>query len=66
MYKIGILFLDREFEHDVYELDPGVLSGSEITMLSMEEEPERSCTIFISDRRSRTDLLYDHDRRQET
>ena len=30
MYKIGILFQDREFEHDIYELIRAFYPGSEI------------------------------------
>ena len=38
MYKIGILFLDREFEHDIYELIRAFYPESEITSFYQIEE----------------------------
>ena len=38
MYKIGILFLDREFEHDIYELIRAFYPGSEISSFYEKED----------------------------
>ena len=38
MFKIGILFEDREFEHDIYELIRAFYPGSEIHSFYEKEE----------------------------
>ena len=45
MYKIGILFQDREFEHDIYELIRAFYPGSEIC--SFYEEEEAGCDLYF-------------------
>ena len=40
MYKIGILFENREFEHDVYELIKAFYPEAEIHTLYEDEEAE--------------------------
>ena len=45
MYKIGILFQDREFEHDIYELIRAFYPGSEIC--SFYEEEEADCDLYF-------------------
>ena len=37
MYKIGILFQNRDFEHDVYELIKAFYPGNEIVSLYEED-----------------------------
>nr|WP_243097324.1 hypothetical protein [Ruminococcus sp. AF46-10NS] len=37
MYRIGILFQNRDFEHDVYELIKAFYPGNEITSLYEED-----------------------------
>ena len=49
MYKIGILFQDREFEHDIYELIRAFYPGSEICSFYEEER----AVIFIFELKSR-------------
>jgi len=45
LYKIGILFQDREFEHDIYELIRAFYPGSEIC--SFYEEEEAGCDLYF-------------------
>ena len=45
MFKIGILFEDREFEHDIYELIRAFYPGSEIH--SFYEKEEEACNLFF-------------------
>ena len=45
MFKIGILFEDREFEHDIYELIRAFYPGSEIH--SFYEKEEEACDLFF-------------------
>ena len=45
MYKIGILFQDREFEHDIYELIRAFYPGSEIC--SFYEKEEAGCDLYF-------------------
>ena len=45
MFKIGILFEDREFEHDIYELIRAFYPGSEIH--SFYEKEEETCDLFF-------------------
>ena len=45
MYKIGILFQNREFEHDIYELIRAFYPGSEIC--SFYEEEEAGCDLYF-------------------
>lgn len=45
MYKIGILFLNREFEHDVYELIRAFYPGAEF--LSCYEELPQDCSLSV-------------------
>ena len=40
MYKIGILFENREFEHDVYELIKAFYPEAEIHTLYEDDEAE--------------------------
>ena len=40
MYKIGILFQNRDFEHDVYELIKAFYPGNEITSLYEEDDAD--------------------------
>lgn len=45
MYKIDILFLDKEFEHDIYELIRAFYPGSEIT--SSYDERKEGCDLYF-------------------
>ena len=45
LFKIGILFEDREFEHDIYELIRAFYPGSEIH--SFYEKEEEACDLFF-------------------
>ena len=45
MYKIDILFLDKEFEHDIYELIRAFYPGSEIT--SSYDERKEGCALYF-------------------
>ena len=45
MYKIDILFLDKEFEHDIYELIRAFYPESEIT--SSYEEKGADCDLYF-------------------
>ena len=45
LFKIGILFEDREFEHDIYELIRAFYPGSEIH--SFYEKEEETCNLFF-------------------
>ena len=45
MCKIGILFLDREFEHDIYELIRAFYPESEIH--SFYEKEEEGCDLYF-------------------
>lgn len=45
LYKIGILFQDREFELDIYELIRAFYPGSEIC--SFYEEEEAGCDLYF-------------------
>ena len=45
LYKIGILFQDREFEHDIYEQIRAFYPGSEIC--SFYEEEEAGCDLYF-------------------
>ena len=40
MYKIGILFQNRDFEHDVYELIKAFYPGNEIVSLYEEDDAD--------------------------
>ena len=40
MFKISILFLDREFEHDIYELIRAFYPESEINVSYESEEQD--------------------------
>ena len=59
MYKIRILFLDREFEHDVYELIRAFYPESEIHTIYEEEtaQEEYNLSFTVSNRRKRSFLL---------
>ncbi len=46
MCKISIIFLDREFEHDVYELIRAFYPGKEIGVFYQEQEPEEGVIRF--------------------
>ena len=45
LYKIDILFLDKEFEHDIYELIRAFYPGSEIT--SSYDERKEGCDLYF-------------------
>ena len=45
LYKIDILFLDKEFEHDIYELIRAFYPESEIT--SSYEEKGADCDLYF-------------------
>ena len=45
--KIGILFLDRDFEHDVYELTKAFYPEGEIVRLYEAEEPGEAYDVFF-------------------
>ena len=45
LYKIDILFLDKEFEHDIYELISAFYPESEIT--SSYEEKGADCDLYF-------------------
>ncbi len=47
MCKIGILFLDRDFEHDVYELTKAFYPEGEIVRLYEAEEPGEAYDVFF-------------------
>ena len=40
MYKIGILFQNRDFEHDVYELIKAFYPGNEIVSFYEEDDAD--------------------------
>ena len=44
MFKISILFLDREFEHDIYELIRAFYPESEINVSYESEEQDAAGT----------------------
>ncbi len=46
MYKIGILFLEREFEHDVYELIRAFYPESSLSSFYAEDEVAE-CDLFF-------------------
>ena len=48
MYKIGILFQNRDFEHDVYELIKAFYPGSEITSLYEEDGADYDIRFRVS------------------
>ena len=48
MYKIGILFQNRDFEHDVYELIKAFYPGNEITSLYEEDEADYDIRFRVS------------------
>ena len=50
MFKIGILFEDREFEHDIYELIRAFYPGSEIH--SFYEKEEEACDLFFQNHKT--------------
>lgn len=50
MYKIDILFLDKEFEHDIYELIRAFIQEVKSLLPMMRE---RKAVIFISGSKSR-------------
>lgn len=47
MYKIGILFLDREFEHDIYELTRAFYPGCELRSLYEETDESFDLTFRV-------------------
>ena len=48
MYKIGILFQNRDFEHDVYELIKAFYPGNEIVSLYEEDEADYDIRFRVS------------------
>ena len=48
MYKIRILFLDREFEHDVYELIRAFYPESEIHTIYEEETAQEEYNLSFT------------------
>ena len=56
MYKIRILFLDREFEHDVYELIRAFYPESEIHTIYEEEagQEEYNLSFTVSEENGRS------------
>ena len=46
MYKIGILFLEREFEHDVYELIRAFYPEGSLSSFYAEDEVAE-CDLFF-------------------
>lgn len=51
LYKIDILFLDKEFEHDIYELDPVLFIRK--VRLHLPTKKKGQTVIFISGSKSR-------------
>lgn len=47
MYKIGILFLDNKFEHDIYELTKAFYPESEIHSIYEEKHCEENYDLFL-------------------
>ncbi len=47
MYKIGILFLDNKFEHDIYELTKAFYPESEIHSIYEEKHCEENFDLFL-------------------
>lgn len=60
MYKIRILFLDREFEHDVYELIRAFYPESEIHTIYEEEagQEEYNLSFTVSEENGSFVLRY--------
>ena len=56
MYKISIVFLDREFEHDIYELIRAFYPGCEIDISG--EKAEESDLCFRIERQDQNCLIY--------
>ena len=48
MYKIGILFQNRDFEHDVYELIKAFYPGNEIVSLYEEDDADYDIRFRVS------------------
>lgn len=48
MYKIGILFQNRDFEHDVYELIKAFYPGNEIISLYEEDDADYDIRFRVS------------------
>ena len=48
LYKIGILFQNRDFEHDVYELIKAFYPGNEIVSLYEEDDADYDIRFRVS------------------
>lgn len=58
MYNIGILFLDREFEHDIYELTRAFYPGCEIQ--SLYERDLETYDLFMEIQKENPDVCLIH------
>lgn len=60
MYKIGILFQNRDFEHDVYELIKAFYPGNEITSLYEEDDADYDIRFRVSRDEEGYTISYDN------
>ena len=60
MYKIGILFRNRDFEHDVYELIKAFYPGNEITSLYEEDDADYDIRFRVSRDEEGYTISYDN------
>ena len=60
LYKIGILFQNRDFEHDVYELIKAFYPGNEITSLYEEDDADYDIRFRVSRDEEGYTISYDN------
>ena len=60
MYKIGILFQNRDFEHDVYELIKAFYPGNEIVSLYEEDDADYDIRFRVSRDEEGYTISYDN------